>query len=62
LKEFPRTDEQEPLTTHQIKDVFFNAMPHKWQTSFVLGNNTFTQFTLAALVKYMALAKGIADK
>jgi hypothetical protein len=62
LKEFPRTDEQEPLTVHQIKDVFFNAMPPKWQESFLLGNNNFTRHTLAELVKYMALAKGIADK
>jgi hypothetical protein len=49
-----RTDEMEPLTAHQIKDTFFNAMPNKWQTGFVLGGKSVNQFSLADLIKYMA--------
>jgi hypothetical protein len=63
LKEFPKPNGVEPLLEHQVKNIFFRAMPEKWQRGFILGGNHVNQlFPMAQLIRYMETGKRSIDK
>jgi hypothetical protein len=62
LREFPGAEDHSILSDHDLKNVFFRAMPASWQNNFYNTSRHLVDIELNDLIAYMKHQKAQADK